>query len=146
MSAAHVDESESLAQLFAMRRRTLEGSTAASSRCSDCGLPLNLAAATPEHLCPLCLAADRAAVVALTIEARTEIGGRIEHRETLPVEYARSAIRPFGLGFGELPSSRITQALAEDRRGNPPVVAAFAVVASLCTLLGLLVLAVAAVR
>ena len=145
MSAAAIDETEALAELYAQRRRTFSQSRAPST-CSDCGLPMNLAAIGADHLCPLCLEADRAAVLALTVETRHEIGGRIQRRETLPVEHARSAVRPFGLGFGELPSSRITQALAEDRRGNPPRLAAFFVVSSLCTLLGLLVLAVAAVR
>lgn len=114
------------------------------TRCAECGMKIKAADDDSEPLCWGCDVRDEilAEVIAKSPKKRT--ARIVEHR--VPVEFARHAVRPFGLGFGELGSSKVTQALAEDRRGNPPVLAAAIVGSAICTLLGLLVLAVAAVR
>ncbi len=116
-------------------------------RCSICDGMFPAKRDDPEPICFVCEENDAVVASDHALEAQAEISERprIARLEIVPVEYARSAVRPFGLGFGELPSSRITQALAEDERGNPPVLAAMIVGGALLTLLGLLVLAVAAI-
>ena len=117
-----------------------------SKPCIECGKETPSGLGEVEPICFACDGADEVTAKDHALAAAFDSRAQVIRRAVLPVEHARSAVRPFGLGFGELPSSKIVQALAEDRRSHPPRLAALLVSASLCTLLGLLVLAVAAVR
>lgn len=101
----------------------------------------------PDELEPLCWGcATRDEIVAETVSKNPERARPAILEHQVPVEFARFDPRPFGMGFGELESSKITQALAEDLRGNPPVLGALLATVTICTLVGLIVLAIAAVR
>lgn len=119
-------------------------------RCSICRRPYPAKMNDTEPLCSSCEDVELRAASAIAAATQVEISLErralplvVEHH--VPVEHANRGPRPFGLGVGELPASRITHHLAdEDReRLGGMRLAAFT---TLCTLLGLIVLAVAAIR
>jgi hypothetical protein len=118
---------------------------AAPSRCVDCGNAISLTPTDGEPLCLRCAAIELAHVEAFAFDGQAEAAAQ---SKSVPVEEFRRAVRPFGLGFGELPSSRITQSLAETERERVAGLrlGAFAVVSFFATFVGLVYLALAALR
>lgn len=109
--------------------------------CISCGSDTTSALAEIEPICSKCEESDEVAAKDAALNGAFDV----HLRRQVPVEHVLRSGRPFGLGFGEIPSSKITQALAEDQRGNPPVLGAFLAATTLATMVGLLVLAIAAV-
>lgn len=101
-----------------------------------------------DPLCFTCERADQELAARFAAGAQARITQSripvVEHQ--VPVEFARHDPRPFGLGFAEIPSSKLTQALAEDRRGHGDAYFALFALACVYVLLGAVVLAIAAVR
>lgn len=116
----------------------------ATALCSEC-LEVRIKVA-PDELEPLCWGCAKRDEIMADLAAKHPEPLRVpvvEHQ--VPVEFARHDPRPFGLGFAEIPSSKLTQALAEDRRGHGDAFLALGELVGVYVLLGLVMLAVAAV-
>lgn len=116
-------------------------------RCVECGREFPAKMDEQDPLCFTCELSDQNLAARFAAVAQAEITRNripvVEHQ--IPVEYARHDPRPFGLGFGEIPASKLTQALAEDRRGHGGALLAVVELVGVYVLLGLVMLAVAAV-
>lgn len=113
-------------------------------RCSQCGRKtMRIDEKDAEPLCSVCRIHDDALSKSFASEARSADGEHVSE-QLVPVEYVARDSKPFGLGFAEIGASRLTQALAEDRRGHGGALLAVVELVGVYMLLGLVMLAVAA--